>query len=56
MDEKDIPRIVTVKELIAMLLDCPMDWQIVIRSKGGNIQHGSRISVKEPESLGCLFA
>ena len=56
MSEKEnIPRDVTVKELINLLLDCPMDWKVVIRSKGGSELRGASISVKEPKTLGALF-
>ena len=55
MEDKKIPKKVSVKELITLLLDCPMDWQVVVRSKGGNELRSVSISVKEPEGLGCLF-
>jgi len=52
--EKKIEK-VTVRELIHMLLDYPNDWEVIIRSKGGNRLSGATINVKEPEGLACLF-
>lgn len=45
---------ITVRQLINLLLDEPMDNLIVIRKDGKQL-HNLTINSKEPEGLGALF-
>ena len=45
----------TVRELLKILTDQPMDWEIVIRNSKGLRVPKASINVREPERLGVLY-
>ena len=41
----------TVRDLMLILMEQPMDWEVIVKDKQGNVLRGVELCTREPEKV-----